>query len=84
MANYKVVDADRLDTDLASVADSIRTKTGVSGELEFPADFKSAIDGIEVGSSSALPDNARLYYFGNADSTMTMPIFTSSASGKLT
>lgn len=52
MANYKVVDADQLDADLASVADSIRAKAGTTGQMAFPADFKSVVDGIQSGGGS--------------------------------
>ena len=52
MANYKVVDADRLDADLASVADSIRAKAGTTGQIAFPDGFKSAVEGIQTGGGS--------------------------------
>lgn len=38
-------------TDLVSIADSIRTKTGLNDELTFPNGFINAIDEISVGSS---------------------------------
>ena len=56
MANYKVVDADRLDADLASVADSIRAKAGTTDQMAFPDGFKSAVEGIQTGGSVELPD----------------------------
>ena len=49
MALDKLVDSARLDTDLASVADAIRAKTGGSGSLAFPAGFVSAIGAIAAG-----------------------------------
>ena len=49
MANYKVVDADRLDADLGKVADSIRAKSGTSEALAFPDGFSSAVENIETG-----------------------------------
>lgn len=49
MANYKIVDTDQLEADLASVADSIRAKAGTSGTMAFPAGFKSAVDSIAKG-----------------------------------
>lgn len=49
MANYKIVNADQLDSDLALVADSIRSKGGTSEQLAFPDGFKSAIDAISKG-----------------------------------
>lgn len=52
MPNYKVVDADKLDADLGSVADAIRKKGGTEDELAFPAGFKSAVEGIK----GSLPD----------------------------
>ena len=50
MANYKVVDADALDSALNSLADSIKNKSGVTGDLAFPEpnDFKSAVDMIVI------------------------------------
>lgn len=48
MATYKVVDADKLDTDLKTVADSIRAKGGTTENLDFPADFVSAVENIET------------------------------------
>ena len=44
--SYKIVNAEQLDADLTSVADSIRAKAGKSGKLDFPSGFKSAIDSI--------------------------------------
>lgn len=52
MANYKVVDADQLDADLASVADAIRAKAGTAGKMAFPAGFKGAVEGIRTGGGS--------------------------------
>ena len=44
MSKYKVDD-----TQLAAVADAIRTKAGSSDLLEFPADFVSKVNGITAG-----------------------------------
>ena len=52
MATYKVVDADKLDTDLKAVADSIRAKGGTTENLDFPADFVSAVENIETGGGA--------------------------------
>ena len=49
MANYKFVDADQLDEDLASVADRIRSKGGTTSTLAFPDGFNTAIDAISTG-----------------------------------
>ena len=48
MADYKVVDADALDSALDALAESIKTKSGVTGDLAFPAPngFKEAVDRI--------------------------------------
>ena len=43
---YMIVNAEQLEADLASVADSIRAKSGTSDKLAFPSGFKSAVDGI--------------------------------------
>ena len=50
MANYMLVDADKLEGDLKTVADSIRSKAGKSGEMKFPDEFKSVVDGIVLSS----------------------------------
>jgi hypothetical protein len=50
MAEYLVND-----TDLTSVADSIRAKTGGTEQLVFPSGFKTAIEGIQTGSSATAP-----------------------------
>lgn len=44
MANYIVSD-----TDLTAVANAIRTKSGTSASLTFPADFVSAVEAISTG-----------------------------------
>ena len=48
MTDYKVVDAEALDSALKSLADSIKNKSGVTGDLAFPEpnEFKSAVDRI--------------------------------------
>lgn len=49
MPNYKAVDADRLDADLAAVAETIRAKSNTSEPLEFPGGFQNAVDAIQTG-----------------------------------
>lgn len=49
MAEYKVVDAEKLDADLATVADAIREKGGTSESLTFPQGFVDGIGAIESG-----------------------------------
>lgn len=46
MSDYYIVDGE----DLTSVADAIRWKSGLSGELEFPDEFVEAIGDIDGGS----------------------------------
>lgn len=47
---YKIVDADALDSALDALAESIKTKSGVTGDLSFPNPngFKSAVDMIQT------------------------------------
>lgn len=52
MANLKVVDAEQLEADLTSVADSIRAKTGGADALAFPSGFVNAVEGIESADSA--------------------------------
>lgn len=49
MPNYKVVDVEKLEKDLTSVAESIRSKAGTSGKLDFPAGYISTVSGITTG-----------------------------------
>ena len=51
MATYKVVDADQLNADMTSVADSIRTKGGTTEALAWPDGYKTAIEEIQTGGS---------------------------------
>lgn len=48
----KLVDAEQLEADLTSVADSIRAKTGGEDALAFPSGFESALDTIESADSA--------------------------------
>ena len=52
MALDKVVDSAALDTQLTSIADAIRAKTGGSDSLVFPDGFLQAIAAIEAGGGS--------------------------------
>lgn len=54
MANYIVQD-----TSLATVADSIRAKAGISEKLVFPDGWKAAVDNISVGSA---PDGSAVTF----------------------
>ena len=51
MAVDKLVDSTQLDSDLSSVADAIRAKSGSNGSLSFPSGFADAIEAIETGGS---------------------------------
>lgn len=51
MSVDKLVDSTQLDSDLTSVANAIRSKTGGSVSLTFPAEFVSAINGITTGGN---------------------------------
>ena len=62
MNNYIVTDAQ-----LTSIANAIRTKGGTSGQLEFPAEFVSAIAAIETGGST--PAAGYDVLVGTAEST---------------
>ena len=52
MAVDKLVDSAQLESDLTSVADAIRAKTGGTADLQFPADFVSEIGSISGGGFS--------------------------------
>lgn len=54
MANYMLVDADKLEGDLKTVADSIRSKAGKSGEMKFPDEFKSVVEGIVLNTAAQI------------------------------
>lgn len=53
MAVDKLVDSTQLNTDLTSVANAIRAKSGGSGQLAFPADFVTAIADIPTGGGGS-------------------------------
>lgn len=52
MATYKVVDADQLNADMTSVADSIRAKGNTTGALAWPNGYKTAIEAIQSQDTS--------------------------------
>lgn len=49
MAEYKVVDTEQLDADLASIATAIKTKANTNKSLVFPNGFIEAVNAIAVG-----------------------------------
>ena len=57
MANYKIVDADRLDADMTGLADVIRQRAGTAGKLEFPEEMKEAVRNIPGGVELPALDN---------------------------
>lgn len=57
MAIDKLVDSAQLESDLTSVADAIRAKTGGTADLQFPADFVSEIGSISGGGSGYTIDD---------------------------
>lgn len=64
MAVDKLVDSTQLDSDLTSVANAIRAKSGGSGQLAFPSGFVSEIQAIPSGGGGGgLPSGfTRLLY----------------------
>lgn len=50
MADYKIVDSGKLDTDLTVLADAIRQRSGTSGKLEFPAGMADTVRNIPAGA----------------------------------
>lgn len=56
MSVDKLVDSTQLDSDLTSVADAIRAKSGGSGQLAFPAGFVSEIGNISSGGGGMTMD----------------------------
>ena len=78
MATYKVVDADQLNADMTSVADSIRTKGGTTDALAWPDGYKSAIEAIQTGGggggSSGEPlDPVEVYNATRPSDWLSMP-----------
>lgn len=72
MALDKLVDSAQLDSDLTSVANAIRAKSGGSSQLAFPAGFVSEIQAIPSGGGgSILPDAyQRCEYVENTNTAM--------------
>ena len=67
MALDKLVDSTQLDSDLTSVADAIRAKSGGSSQLAFPAGFVSEIQAIPSGGGLLPDEYQRVEYIQNAD-----------------
>ena len=77
MATYKVVDADQLNADMTSVANSIRTKGGTTEALAWPDGYKTAIESIQTGGgggSSGEPlDPVEVYNTTRPSDWLPMP-----------
>ena len=77
MATYKVVDADKLNADMTSVADSIRTKGGTTEALAWPDGYKTAIEAIQTGggggSTSGPLDPVEVYNNTRPSDWLPMP-----------
>ena len=72
MAIDKLVDSAQLESDLTSVADAIRAKTGGTADLTFPADFVSEIGSISGGGGYTIDDVIKHdNYVGNITYTGT-------------
>ena len=71
MATYKVVDADQLNADMTSVADSIRTKGGTTDALAWPDGYKTAIDSIPAGGGAPNLQSKSVTYTSNGTATIT-------------
>ena len=61
MADYKIVDGEKLDQDLTSVANAIRDKSGTTGTLPFPAGFVSAISSISNVATVTINNGGNLH-----------------------
>lgn len=48
MAEYVVVDKERLEADLTTVADAIREKSGTTEDLDFPLGMKEVVESIDT------------------------------------
>ena len=71
MATYKVVDAEQLNADMSSVADSIRTKGGTTDALAWPDGYKTAIDSIPAGGGAPSLQSKSVTYTANGTNTIT-------------
>lgn len=60
MANYVVIDKDKLESDLTIVADSIRSKANITEKLEFPLGYKSVVDSINNSGNGDGIDTSEL------------------------
>lgn len=69
MANYKVVDAEQLDNDLRSIADTIRAKNGTTEDINFPEGYIAAYE-----STPTIIENVEANLnFANGDQMESLP-----------
>jgi hypothetical protein len=73
MSADKLVDSTQLDSDLTSVANAIRAKSGGSSQLAFPAGFVSEIQAIPSGGG-VTPLVASGTYTGAGTITVDIPV----------
>lgn len=78
MAVDKLVDSTQLDSDLTSVANAIRAKSGGSSQLAFPAGFVSEIQAIPSGGGGPTTV-ASGTFTGNGGYQVTIPVGTKCA-----
>ena len=76
MANYKLVDAEKLDADLQTIADAIKAKTGDNSTLAFPTDFAAEISNITGGGGGSSADGCVTVTFMNGDDVLfSRPVY---------
>lgn len=84
MALDKLVDSTQLDSDLTSVANAIRAKSGGSSQLAFPAGFVSEIGNIPSGGGGVKTETGSFYVTisgGEASHTITHNLNTNKVFG---
>lgn len=74
MAYDKVVDSARLSSDMTSVANALRSKSGVTGMLSFPAGFLSAIASITSGAGGGTPIQSGVFTPASQDAKHTITV----------
>ena len=62
MAEYKAVNAEQLDADMALVADAIRERGGTTVPLAWPDGFKSAVEAVPDYMAQRLTNTLKVYY----------------------
>ena len=85
MALDKMVDSTQLDSDLTSVANAIRAKSGGSGQLAFPSGFVSEIGNIPSGGPNETLLNSGDYTVSSdlGSGNMVIPISVTGTATKI-